>query len=95
MAELADFTYQAASLLAEATDLRERLNIATREEKLAEVEGRAEDPSLWDDTDYAQKVMEEMSRRRNELLPWRRLASLAEDTQIDPQLRQLTVFNMP
>lgn len=88
MAELADFTYQAASLLAEATDLRERLNIATREEKLAEVEGRAEDPSLWDDTDYAQKVMEEMSRRRNELLPWRRLASLAEDTQILAQLAE-------
>ncbi len=62
--------------------LRARLNIDAREEKLSEVERRAEDPQLWDDADNAQQVMTEMSRRRTELLPWRRLAALGEDTLV-------------
>jgi peptide chain release factor 2 len=58
------------------------LNIAAREDKLGEVERQTEDPSLWGDPDSAQQVMAELARRRNELTPWRRLMSLAEDTAL-------------
>lgn len=80
MAELADLKRQAVRTQEEASDLRVRLNIAGREQKLAEVMRRAEDPELWNDPESAQQVMSEQSRRRGELEPWRRLAALAEDT---------------
>jgi len=80
MAELADLKRQAVRTQEEASDLRVRLNIAGREQKLAEVVRRAEDPELWNDPESAQQVMSEQSRRRGELEPWRRLAALAEDT---------------
>jgi len=69
-----------------AADLRARLNIEAREAKFTDVAHRAEDPILWNDPDEAQGVMSELSRRRNELEPWRRLASLAEDTLVLAEL---------
>ncbi|HEY3376880.1 MAG TPA: peptide chain release factor 2 [Armatimonadota bacterium] len=88
MAELSELKHQAASLSAEADALRERLNITSREAKLSEVEAIAEDPNLWDDSDTAQQIMSEMARRRNELQPWRRLASLAEDSVVLAELAE-------
>jgi peptide chain release factor 2 len=86
MADLNDLKTQAISLQADAHDLRARLNIDAREEKLAEVERASEDPDLWSDPEHAQQLMAEMARRRNELQPWRRLASLAEDTTVLAEL---------
>lgn len=88
MAELSDLKYQAQNIFTEATGLREQLNIAAREEKLSEVERGAEDPALWDDPDTAQQVMSELARRRSELHPWHRLASLAEDTAVLAELAE-------
>lgn len=80
MAELYDLKRQALDLQAEANALREQLNIDTREEKLAELEALSEEPDLWNDPDSGQQLMTDIARRRNELDPWRQLASLAEDT---------------
>ncbi|MHB0939778.1 MAG: peptide chain release factor 2 [Armatimonadota bacterium] len=86
MADLSDFINKAKDAHARGTELRARLNIDARETKFADVARRAEDPDLWNDTDEAQRVMSEMARRRNELEPWRRLASLAEDTVVLAEL---------
>jgi len=88
MTELFDLKNQAATLQDEADALRARLNIDAREEKFYEVERRSEDPHLWDDPDSAQQVMSELARRRNELQPWRRLASLTEDTLVLAELAE-------
>ena len=80
MAELADLKRLAARTQQEANDLRARLHIDAREQKLAEVARRAEEPLLWNDPETAQQVMSEQSRRRTELEPWRRLASLGDDS---------------
>ncbi len=86
MVELADSLHQAKDVHAQALELRTRLHIDAREAKLAAVEARAEDPALWADPDAAQAVMTELGRRRTELAPWRRLASLAEDTLVLAEL---------
>ncbi|HOS43077.1 MAG TPA: peptide chain release factor 2, partial [Armatimonadota bacterium] len=54
--------------------------------KFADVAQCAEDPHLWDDPDTAQRVMTELARRRNELEPWHRLQSLADDTVVLSEL---------
>ena len=86
MADLSDLLNKAKDAQSRGADLRARLNIDARETKFADVAQRAEDPDLWNDTDEAQSVMSEMARRRNELEPWRRLASLAEDTVVLAEL---------
>jgi peptide chain release factor 2 len=86
MAELSELNTQSHAILDEATELYSSLNIAAREDKLGEVERQTEDPSLWGDPDSAQQVMAELARRRNELTPWRRLMSLAEDTALLAEL---------
>ncbi len=86
MTELSDLLNQTIALREEAEALRTRLNISGREEKLADVAHRAEDPQLWDDPDNAQQVMSEQARRRTELLPWRRLAALSEDALVLAEL---------
>jgi peptide chain release factor 2 len=88
MAELAELTREALAAQTRATDLRTRLHIDGREAKLADAEGRAEDPNLWGDPDEAQTVMSEVARRRTELAPWRRLAALAEDTAVLAELAE-------
>jgi len=86
MAELGDLLNRANEMQSRAADLRQRLNIDAREVKFAEVARQAEDPDLWSDPEEAQGVMSELSRRRNELEPWRRLASLSEDAVVLAEL---------
>ncbi len=82
MAELSELNVQSLAIQAEASELYASLNIASREEKLGEVERQTEDPAIWDDPESAQLVMAELTRRRNELSPWRRLMSLSEDNMV-------------
>lgn len=88
MVELSELRHQANELQREATSLREQLHIESREEKVLEVERRAEEPNLWDDPENAQQVMTEAARRRSELAPWRRVAALAEDTVVLVELAE-------
>ena len=86
MVELSEFLNRANEMGQRVAELRARLNIDAREAKFAQVAERAEYPALWSDPEEAQGVMSELSRRRNELEPWRRLASLAEDTVVLAEL---------
>ncbi|HEY3417759.1 MAG TPA: peptide chain release factor 2 [Armatimonadota bacterium] len=86
MTELLELKQQADTVRQEATALRARLNIDTREARLREVENTAENPQLWDDPEHAQQVMSELSRRRAEVEPWQRLAGLTEDTVVLAEL---------
>ncbi|MFP3853451.1 MAG: peptide chain release factor 2 [Anaerolineales bacterium] len=61
-------------------DLLVRLDYAKRTEELAELEAAAEDPKLWDDPDRGQKVMQRMSRVRDQVEYWQDLEQRAQDT---------------
>jgi peptide chain release factor 2 len=54
-------------------------DIANREEELASLERKAEDPNLWDDPDRAQTVMRRLSRARQIVEGWRALRQRVED----------------
>ena len=86
MATLSELSAQSQAIQDEASALYASLNIASREEKLGEVERQTEDPAMWEDPESAQQVMAELARRRNELTPWRRVMTLAEDTVVLAEL---------
>jgi peptide chain release factor 2 len=88
MSELSELKNQAIAMHTEVSALRARLNIAARETKLTDVEAQAADPTLWDDSESAQQLMTEVSRRRTELDPWRRLAALSDDAMVLAELAE-------
>ncbi len=54
-------------------------DVAAREEHLSKLERAAEDPSLWDDPENAQKIMQQLARLRKQVEGWRTLAQRAHD----------------
>jgi len=54
-------------------------DFAAREEELTKLERAAEDPSLWDNQEYAQKLMKRTARLRNVVEAWRTFMQRAED----------------
>jgi peptide chain release factor 2 len=82
MIEINEILKLANEIGEEAVALREQLQISMREERLLTAEKLTEDPNIWDDPENAQTVMQDAARRRNELLPWRRLKSLTDDNMV-------------
>ena len=82
MTDFTELQNELTKYINEAKELIEQLNIAGREEKLTEVEKLSEDIELWNDPDNAAKVMAEISRRRTDLGPWKRLKILLEDAKV-------------
>lgn len=82
MAEFAELQGRIKSLSEAESALRERLNIATREERMLELSRQSEEPAIWEDSEAAQKLMTELARRRNEMQPWLRMAKLFEESQL-------------
>ncbi|MFL7893471.1 MAG: peptide chain release factor 2 [Anaerolineales bacterium] len=60
--------------------LLERLDLATREERLAELQKQAEIPTLWDDPDSAQQLMKQISNLKEEVEEWQTLRENITDT---------------
>jgi len=54
-------------------------DLASRERELAELEARSSRPDLWNDPEAAQKLLTEISHRRQELEPWRELMLRTQD----------------
>jgi peptide chain release factor 2 len=52
-----------------------------KESKLAALEKESEDPKLWDNPQYAQKLMKKISRMRNEIEDWKKLAQRLSDAR--------------
>ena len=80
MAEFPDLRGQLTNMSAEVLALRERLNIASREERLHELSRQSEEPTIWDDSESAQQLMSEVARRRNALQPWLRMSAVLEES---------------
>ena len=56
-------------------------DLSQQESELAELEKKAEDPHLWDDPNSAQKLMKDISDRRQELESWRKLEDRVTDAR--------------
>jgi peptide chain release factor 2 len=57
-----------------------RLGIPQKEARIATLEQQASAPDLWNDPDEAQKIMQEMSRLKDEAERWRGVANRINDT---------------
>jgi peptide chain release factor 2 len=57
-----------------------RLGIPQKEARIATLEQQASAPDLWNDPDEAQKIMQEMSRLKDEVERWRGVANRINDT---------------
>ncbi|MGA9193046.1 MAG: peptide chain release factor 2 [Anaerolineales bacterium] len=60
-------------------DLLVRLDFAKRETELGQLEKAAEKPDLWDDPEQAQKLMQRLSRLREDVDSWRALRQRTDD----------------
>ncbi|MBI3913525.1 MAG: peptide chain release factor 2 [Chloroflexi bacterium] len=59
--------------------LLERLDIATKEKRVAEMERASAQPDFWNDNVAAQKAMRELTALKDEVTTWRNLARGAQD----------------
>ena len=57
-----------------------RLGILQKEARIATLEQQASAPDLWNNPDEAQKIMQEMSRLKDEVERWRSVANRINDT---------------
>ncbi len=64
------------------------LKIAGKRARLAELEARASQPDLWDDPDQARAVTTELSRVRDDVDEYDRLAARLDDTEVLFELAQ-------
>lgn len=73
---------QLDALLAMKTEidgLIDRLDIAGKTELLASLEEQSAQPGFWDDTDAAQKIMQQISRTKGMIEPWHKLSARIND----------------
>lgn len=61
-----DFTQAIKDLRATMTSVREVTNLSALSEQIAELEGQAAEPTLWDDQERAQQVTSRLSRAKAE-----------------------------
>ncbi|MCP4361291.1 MAG: peptide chain release factor 2 [Chloroflexi bacterium] len=60
--------------------LRRRLDVAAKAEKVAQLEDMAAVPGFWDDPKQAQKLMQELTRLKNQIGVWQQLSRRLEDS---------------
>ena len=70
---------QLSDLKGETLGLMQRLEIETKTAQADAYEKQASAPNFWDDADAAQKIMQRMSRLRNQIAPWRQLLARIDD----------------
>ena len=63
----------------EIDGLAERLSITTKTTKAGNLEKQAADPTFWDDPEAAQKIMQQMSKLKNEVEPWHEIQARIND----------------
>ncbi|MCJ7535300.1 MAG: peptide chain release factor 2 [Anaerolineales bacterium] len=61
-------------------NLLERLDLASKEERLVNLQKLTEDPELWQDPDNAQRLMREISNLKEEVEEWQILRENISDT---------------
>ncbi|UCH35606.1 MAG: peptide chain release factor 2 [Armatimonadota bacterium] len=78
----------ARGLMRRLEELRDGLDLDQRRRELAELENKSSDPDLWQNPEEAQKLLSEISRRKQELAPWDDLTRRGEDVQVLAELAQ-------
>lgn len=61
-------------------DLMQISGLAEKEEKLAELQKKSEDPDLWNNNEEAQRIMKNLADLRNEVNDWHSLHKLIQDS---------------
>lgn len=78
---------QLSAMLSQINGLMEKLQIQARADKADAFEQQASQPGFWDDAEAAQKIMQDMSKLRNQVAPWfelhRRIADALELAELE------------
>ncbi|RMG91634.1 MAG: peptide chain release factor 2 [Zetaproteobacteria bacterium] len=77
--KIAGFRTRAASLGERLEALRGLFDVETKEEELRELNARIEDPSIWDDPEAAQQLMQQRTRLERVLNRYRAACSQLDD----------------
>jgi peptide chain release factor 2 len=77
-----DFSDELASLRRRLGEAERDLDLVGKRERLAKLEERAADPTLWDDPDQARAVTTEMARVRDDVELLERLAQRLSDAEV-------------
>ncbi|KAB2953604.1 peptide chain release factor 2 [Heliorestis acidaminivorans] len=77
---------QLAELKAPLHELRDSLDLASKEARIAELEQMIQDPTFWDDPDEAQKIMQELNGLKEKERSYQDLYSRYEDLQVLQEL---------
>lgn len=70
---MSQVTTQLTDMLSQIDGLMEKLKIQEKSERADSLEQQAAQPDFWDDTDNAQKTMQEMSKLKSQVEPWFKL----------------------
>lgn len=70
---------QANELQSQVNDAAKRLNISQLAEQLSELRAESQKPSFWDDSNYAQGVMKQISKLESRVEPWQKLLKSSAD----------------
>ncbi|MDQ6964715.1 MAG: peptide chain release factor 2 [Mariprofundales bacterium] len=77
--KIAGFRTRADSLSDRISALRGHFDIESSQQKLHELDARVEDPSLWNDAEHAQKIMQERTQLAKSLATFLETESALED----------------
>jgi len=70
---------QLTTLKTEIDSLAQRLKIAEKTQRAADMEKQSAEPTFWDDPESAQKVMQQMSKLKSQVAPWHKIQARIND----------------
>jgi peptide chain release factor 2 len=77
---MSDLTNLLTEMKQEVDSLMVRLEIAAKVAEIARLEEEASAPEFWNDSEQAQKIMQQISRFRAQVVPWQKVAVRVSDT---------------
>jgi peptide chain release factor 2 len=83
----------ALALQKSVTEALERISFEKLEQRKAELDAQAADPSLWQDADKAQVIMREQSALEKRLGPWRTIRQSVADVLELLDMKDVTLVN--
>jgi len=76
---MSQVTTQLTDMLSQIDGLMEKLKIQEKSDRADALEKEAAQPTFWDDTENAQKTMQEMSKLKSQVEPWFKLQRRIQD----------------
>lgn len=81
MVELDQYKYNLSNLRTSLNELKDSLDLASKEEKVAELEKAMEDQHFWDDAEQSAKVIKEVKGLKNTVDSYKKLQTLYDDVE--------------